>query len=738
MLILSDGLNMDIDLDEGRKLPKIIVENGVTFKFNLPTDKTYYFTNTIELKGGTIEFTNSAIVRGLNIVGEGKVIINNGNYTGTLGDNVILQISGGSADFNDNGKAVDANGNSVHKYTYVARGADGNEFIGNANTRQPPYDDFYGYNHSEIFHDGNKLHLWLKSQDSIYGVNAFKIKADGTHEDENTYFNLRYGTNILEHRIPFDPITLKYFVVKKGNSVMLKTMENEPSSLQESDIRVEWYSVENDERTKINAHGTSLYAGRMGNSDNGKHYQADVYYLGWDSKLNPSYTYDAYIFIDEPVFTVPDEFHLDKKAKFEVINNTPNGAVWLNYLWEVSKDGGKTFADVTEADGTFSLDSKVVDGKEEWSTTFTTCATNISFNGYMYRCTVKNAENADYVGTWVSEKATLTVIRNCAVDGHIFDEGTIISEPTCIDKGVKRFNCSECSQYKDETINPLGHDWKEATCTAPKTCKRCQATEGEPIEHSFGDYISDENGHWKQCSECGTDETCPLGDYEFTFALPEGCTDVTVGFRFAGDGTELAFTAKDDLYTAKVSASDLESGTMTVYASAKLKDGFVITGEKEVTVLENHVGGTATCTEKAKCKFCNKEYGDIDPNNHGKLTHIDKIDATHDKEGNIEYWYCEECGKYFGDKDGTKEIQKADTITDKLKDTPSDDKKDNSKPDKTKGDTNESKTDSSTADKPKSEQKNPQTGSGSGMSLWLAMLLISGGAAMGIKKKHKK
>lgn len=151
-----------------------------------------------------------------------------------------------------------------------------------------------------------------------------------------------------------------------------------------------------------------------------------------------------------------------------------------------------------------------------------------------------------------------------------------------------------------------------------------------------------------------------------------------------------------------------------------------------------HSGGKATCTKKATCDICGSEYGNIDPNNHEKLTHIDKVDAKHDKEGNIEYWYCEECGKYFGDKDGTKEIQKADTITDKLKDTPSDDKKDNSKPDKTKGDTNESKTDSSTADKPKSEHKNPQTGSGSGMSLWLAMLLISGGTAMGIKKKHKK
>lgn len=150
-----------------------------------------------------------------------------------------------------------------------------------------------------------------------------------------------------------------------------------------------------------------------------------------------------------------------------------------------------------------------------------------------------------------------------------------------------------------------------------------------------------------------------------------------------------------------------------------------------------HSGGKATCTKKATCDICGSEYGDIDPNNHGKLTHIDKVDATHDKEGNIEYWYCEECGKYFGDKGGTKEIQKADTITDKLKDTPSDDKKDSSKPDKTKGDSSEIKADSSTADKPKSEQKNPQTGSGSGMSLWLAMLLISGGAAMGIKKNTR-
>ena len=72
-----------------------------------------------------------------------------------------------------------------------------------------------------------------------------------------------------------------------------------------------------------------------------------------------------------------------------------------------------------------------------------------------------------------------------------------------------------------------------------------------------------------------------------------------------------------------------------------------------------HSGGKATCTKKATCDICGSEYGDIDPNNHGKLTHIDKIDATHDKEGNIEYWYCSGCGKYYSDKDGTKGDQKS-------------------------------------------------------------------------------
>ena len=125
--------------------------------------------------------------------------------------------------------------------------------------------------------------------------------------------------------------------------------------------------------------------------------------------------------------------------------------------------------------------------------------------------------------------------------------------------------------------------------------------------------------------------------------------------------------------------------------------------------LTEHTGGKATCTEKAVCEVCGKAYGEFNANIHSDLKHIDAKAATKDAEGNIEYWYCEGCGKYFSDKDGTKEIKKADIVTAKLKD----------------------------------DSKLPHTGDTSNLALWIALLFISGGAAIGTtivsrKKKYNK
>lgn len=128
------------------------------------------------------------------------------------------------------------------------------------------------------------------------------------------------------------------------------------------------------------------------------------------------------------------------------------------------------------------------------------------------------------------------------------------------------------------------------------------------------------------------------------------------------------------------------------------------TAEMTVTVNDGHTGGTATCTERAICEVCGKAYGELDPNNHTDLKHFLAKAATKTTEGNIEYWYCEGCGKYYSDKDGTKEIAKADTVTAKL-------------------------------------PKSPQTGDNSNLMLWIALLLASGGVLTGVtvfdkRKRH--
>lgn len=124
-------------------------------------------------------------------------------------------------------------------------------------------------------------------------------------------------------------------------------------------------------------------------------------------------------------------------------------------------------------------------------------------------------------------------------------------------------------------------------------------------------------------------------------------------------------------------------------------------------------GGKATCRDKAKCAVCGKTYGELDAKNHADLKHIPAKAATWVAEGNIEYWYCEGCGRYFSDRDGTKEIRKADTVTAKRKS-------------------------SSAAAKPEDDPKSPGTGDTSNLALWIALLFASGGAAIGTTVVSRK
>ena len=178
----------------------------------------------------------------------------------------------------------------------------------------------------------------------------------------------------------------------------------------------------------------------------------------------------------------------------------------------------------------------------------------------------------------------------------------------------------------------------------------------------------------------------------FTLAPADGEQRIVVTDK-AGNTAEMTVTVNDrHTYGEWVSNGD---GTHTRQCTV---DGCNGLETKDCS------GGKATCTEKAVCEVCGKAYGEPDPNNHTDLKHIPAKAATEDAEGNIEYWYCEGCGKYYSDKDGTKEIKKANTVTAKL-------------------------------------PKSPQTGDNSNLMLWIALLLASGGVVTGTtviskKKKH--
>ncbi len=73
-------------------------------------------------------------------------------------------------------------------------------------------------------------------------------------------------------------------------------------------------------------------------------------------------------------------------------------------------------------------------------------------------------------------------------------------------------------------------------------------------------------------------------------------------------------------------------------------------------------GGTATCTEKAKCSACGAGYGDLNPAHHANLVNVPAKAATTSAEGNIEYWHCGGCGKYYKDAAAQDEITQEDTV----------------------------------------------------------------------------
>lgn len=138
-------------------------------------------------------------------------------------------------------------------------------------------------------------------------------------------------------------------------------------------------------------------------------------------------------------------------------------------------------------------------------------------------------------------------------------------------------------------------------------------------------------------------------------------------------------------------ATCIENGNIEYWICSDCDTLFSDSESKNVILLEDTVipatghsltataKKASTCTENGNiaywyCDECGKYFSDenctneitlvdtVIPATGHTLTHIEQKDSTCTDNGNIEYWYCSECNKYFSDENCTTEITLSDTL----------------------------------------------------------------------------
>lgn len=193
--------------------------------------------------------------------------------------------------------------------------------------------------------------------------------------------------------------------------------------------------------------------------------------------------------------------------------------------------------------------------------------------------------------------------------------------------------------------------------------------------------------------------------------LPEGNTWEENTWRIIGlpSGEQRTIVLKAEVTNVKMDEIVTCSASIAEVMFLTLTEPITVSSQFTV-VCGSHSGGTATCTKKAVCGFCGEEYGEIDPSNHTNLVKTAARAATCTEAGNIAYWHCDACDKYFSDKNGTTEITLEGTVL------------------KATGHSyqNGKCTVCGAVAAGDEDIQPPETGDNSNMVLWIALLLIAG------------
>ena len=381
-------------------------------------------------------------------------------------------------------------------------------------------------------------------------------------------------------------------------------------------------------------------------------------------------------------------------------------------------------------------------------------------DGHAHKCRYDDTHDTPVAHT-PGAAATETTPQTCTECGYVITPAlghthnmtpVAAKAATCTENGNKAYYvCSGCSKwFEDATGNveitdhssvvltALGHDWKDATCTEPKTCKRdgCGATEGAANGHNAGtEWKTNETHHWHICLTCGEKlvETegrhnpdreaptvndpvkCSVCDYEITPALETVKVEIpfTVTVKQGGNVAPGKQTFELEIFEI-LNRNANEYSDVTVTASVETNGKGDYTAKLVIKGSEEQVNAMiweGFYVREKNTGIANWEYSDavwyVNPNINGGYDICPAVLKTSDN------------GDYYEPdmENAAEKMTFVNTYTENKTVTPEDTKPEDTKPEDT---------------------KSPQTGDNSNMILWIALLFVSGGVLAGTTLYSRK
>ncbi len=229
---------------------------------------------------------------------------------------------------------------------------------------------------------------------------------------------------------------------------------------------------------------------------------------------------------------------------------------------------------------------------------------------------VSSEVESSAVSSEVESSAVSSEVESSEVSSEVESSAVESSEPECTNHDFEDATCTSpktCKICGKTEGKAKDHDWKDADCSNPKTCKVCGKTEGEAKGHD-----------WKNAT-CTTPRTCKVC----------GKTRGEVEHNWQEATCKAPKTCKDCGKTEGASAShSWKNADCTKAKTCK------ICGLTEGAAL-GHSWKNATCTEAKTCKTCGKTEG-------AALGHDWKAATCQESKT------CKTCGKTDGSKGAHK------------------------------------------------------------------------------------